>query len=89
MTLVMGISNWGVGFAIDELRLTSNQVAFAMAVLITISGLLWTGFLILNRKKFQKENRMDAIYPVDPSGFNPLPITQKKLLEKKDQEVEK
>ena len=32
---------------------------------------------------------MDAIYPVDPSGFNPLPITQKKLLEKKDQEVEK
>ena len=89
MTLVMGISNWGVGYAIDELGLTSNQVAFAMAVLITISGLLWTGFLILNPKKFQKENKTDSIYPIDPSGFNPLPITQKKLLEKKDQEVEK
>jgi len=89
MTLVMGMSNWGVGFAIDELGFTSNQIAFAMGALLTISGLIWTGFLVLNWKKFQQENRKISIYPIDPSGFNPLPITQEKTIEKKDQVLEK
>ena len=34
MTLVMGISNWGVGFAVDHLGLTSNEVDFWMAGLV-------------------------------------------------------
>ena len=89
MTLVMGISNWGVGFAIDKLGFTSNQVAFVMAALITISGIIWTVFLILNQKKFQQENRTGTICLIDPSGFNPFPIAQKKSIESKGQEVEK
>ena len=89
MTLVMGISNWGVGFAIDDLGLTSNQVAFAMAVLVTISGLFWTGFLVVIRKQLQPENLVSSVCPIDPSGFNPLPIAQEKQIEKKDQGVEK
>ena len=89
MTLVMGISNWGVGFAIDALGLTSHQVAFAMAVLVTISGLFWTGFLVVIRKQLQPENLVSSVSPIDPSGFNPLPIAQKEQIEKQDQGVEK
>ena len=89
MTLVMGISNWGVGFAIDDLGLTSHQVAFAMAVLVTISGLFWTGFLVVIRKQLQPENLVSSVCPIDPSGFNPLPIAQEEQIEKKDQGVEK
>lgn len=89
MTLVMGISNWGVGFAIDDLGLTSHQVAFAMAVLVTISGLFWTGFLVVIRKQLQPENLVSSVCPIDPSGFNPLPIAQEEQIEKQDQGVEK
>jgi len=89
MTLVMGISNWGVGFAIDELGLTYNQVAFAMAFLITISGLFWTGFLVIIRKQFRQESIAGSVCPIDPSGFNPVPMAQKEQIEKKIQRVEK
>ncbi len=89
MTLVMGISNWGVGFAIDDLGLTSHQVAFVMAVLVTISGLFWTGFLVVIRKQLQPENLVSSACPIDPSGFNPLPIAQEEQIEKQDQGVEK
>jgi len=89
MTLVMGISNWGVGFAIDGLGLTSHQVAFAMAVLVTISGLFWTGFLVVIRKQLQPEHLVSSVCPIDPSGFNPLPMAQEKQIEKQGQEVEK
>ena len=89
MTLVMGISNWGVGFAIDELGLTSNQVAFAMSVLITLSGLFWTGFLVVIRRQFQQKNFSGSVCPIDPSGFNPLPMAQEEQIEKKVQGVEK
>ena len=89
MTLVMGISNWGVGFAIDDLGLTSHQVAFAMAALVTISGLFWTGFLVVIRKQLQPENLVSSVCPIDPSGFNPLPIAQEEQIEKQDQGLEK
>ena len=89
MTLVMGISNWGVGFAIDDLGLTSHQVAFAMAALVTISGLFWTCFRVVIRKQLHPENLVSSVCPIDPSGVNPLPISQEKQIEKKDQGVEK
>lgn len=55
MTLVMGVSNWGVGFAVDHLGLTSNQVAFGMAGLVVLPGLFWTGFLVLSANNYNKE----------------------------------
>ena len=89
MTLVMGISNWGVGFAIDKLGLTSSQVALTFAVLVSISGLFWTGFLVIIRKQYRQENIAGSVCPIDPSGFNPLPITQKEQIEKNVYGVEK
>ena len=89
MTLVMGISNWGVGFAIDELGFTYSQVAFAMAFLVTISGLFWTGFLVIIRKQLRQENIASSVFPIDPSGFNPLPMAQKEEIENQVQDVEK
>ena len=86
MTLVMGISNWGVGFAVDGLGLTFNQVALWMAALVILPGLFWTGFLTFVRKKLQQGDCVGSICPIDPSGFNPLPLVHEGQIEKKVQE---
>ena len=86
MTLVMGVSNWGVGFAVDRLDLTSNQVALWMAVLVMLPGLFWTGFLTFVRKKLQQGDCMGSVCPIDPSGFNPSPLVREGQVEKKNQE---
>lgn len=85
MTLVMGISNWGVGFAIDELGLTSSQVALGMAALVTLPGLLWTGFLTFVRNQLKQGLCVGSVCPVDPSGFNPVPRVPEGLAEEKVQ----
>jgi hypothetical protein len=77
MTLVMGISNWGVGFAVDGLGMTSSQVALWMAALVILPGLFWTGFLTFVRKKLQQGDCVGSVCPIDPSGFNPLPVVSK------------
>ena len=60
-----------------------------MSVLVTISGLFWTGFLVVIRKQLQPENLVSSVCPIDPSGFNPLPMAQKEQIEKQGQGVEK
>lgn len=89
MTLVMGISNWGVGFAVDDLGMTSNEVAFWMAGLVALPGLSWTGFLTFIRKQLQQGKCAGSTCPIDPSGFNPLPLVKEDQIEKKLQSGEK
>ncbi len=89
MTLVMGISNWGVGFAVDELTLTSNEVALWMAGLVTLPGLFWTGFLTFIRKQLQQGHCVGSVCPIDPSGFNPLPMIREEQIERTLQPGEK
>ena len=86
MTLVMGVSNWGVGFAVDGLGLTSNQVALWMAFLVMLPGLFWTGFLTFVQKKLHQGDCVDSVCPIDPSGFNPSPLVREGQIEKKNQE---
>ena len=74
LTLVMGCSNWGVGYAVDGWGLEVNQIALWMAGLVAIPGLLWTGFLLFLQNKLKQGQCVDSVYPVDPSGFNPTPI---------------
>lgn len=74
LTLVMGFSNWGVGYAADGWDMNVKQIALWMAGLILIPGFLWSGFLIFLRKKLKQGQCMGSISPVDPSGFNPVPI---------------
>ncbi|MEK9628205.1 MAG: MFS transporter [Nitrospinota bacterium] len=89
MTLVMGISNWGVGFAVDQWGFTSNQVAFWMAGLVILPGLLWTGFLTFLQKKLQQGECVGSVCPIDPSGFNPVPIAGEGKMENQLQPEEK
>lgn len=86
MTLVMGISNWGVGFAVDGLGLTTNEVALWMSGLVAFPGVLWVGFLTFIRKQLQQGNCVGSVCPIDPSGFNPLPLVQEEQMENKLQE---
>ena len=74
LTLVMGFSNWGVGFAVDKLSLDVNQIALWMAGLVAIPGILWSGFLIFVQNKLKQGECVGTVCPVDPSGFNPTPI---------------
>ena len=89
MTLVMGISNWGVGFAVDNLGLTSNEVAFWMAGLVVLPGLSWAGFLTLSQKQLQQGQCKASTYHIDPSGFNPRPMVREEQIENKTQPGEK
>ena len=74
LTLVMGFSNWGVGFAVDEWNLNVSQIALWMAGLIAIPGVLWSGFLIFVQNKLKQGKCFGSVCPDDPSGFNPNPI---------------
>ena len=74
LTLVMGFSNWGVGFAVDGWNLNVSQIALWMAGLVAIPGVLWSGFLIFVQNKFKQGKCVGSVCPVDPSGFNPTPI---------------
>ena len=73
LTLVMGISNWAVGYAVDQLSLPLDTVALWMAFLFLIPGLLWWGFLLVARQRLKQGKCETSVCPVDPSGFNPVP----------------
>ena len=75
LTLVMGLSNWGVGYAVDGWDMNVNQIALWMAGLDIIPGILWSGFLVLLQNRFGQGECVGSICPVDPSGFNPNPVT--------------
>ena len=74
LTLVMGCSNWGVGYAVDGWGMNINQIALWMAGLVAIPGILWSGFLIFLQNRLKQGECVGSISPVDPSGFNPSPI---------------
>jgi len=74
LTLVMGFSNWGVGFAVDEWNLNVSQIALWMAGLVAIPGVLWSGFLIFVQNKLKQGKCVGSVCPDDRSGFNPTPI---------------
>lgn len=73
MTLVMGLSNWGAGFAIDRLGFTPNRTAFWIGAIYVVPGVLWTAFLLSARGRLKQGVCADASCPVDPTGFNPAP----------------
>ncbi|MBT3922372.1 MAG: MFS transporter [Nitrospina sp.] len=75
LTLVMGFSNFGVGYAVDGWEMNVKQIALWMAGLVLIPGLLWSGFLVFLRNRLAKGECVGSVCPVDPSGFNPIPIT--------------
>jgi MFS family permease len=51
MTLVMGMSNLGVGIAIDRFGLTPNEIMFWMGMIFFIPGILWTFFFLSVRPR--------------------------------------
>ena len=73
MTLLMGFSNWAVGYAVDGLGMTPNQIAISMGTCMVIPGLMWTGFSLCLQNRLKEENCIGTECPVDPSGFNPTP----------------
>jgi MFS family permease len=75
LTLVMGVSNWAAGYAVDHLGLSLATVIFWMAGLFAIPGVLWVGFLLFVHRRLKQGKSVGSVSPVDPSGFNPLPIS--------------
>ncbi len=67
LTLVMGLSNWSAGFAMDNLALTANETAMWMAGLFLIPGILWGGFLLFVNARFKQGECVDSVCPVEPS----------------------
>lgn len=67
LTLVMGLSNWSTGFALDTLELTTHQTGMWMAGLFVIPGVLWGGFLLFMNSKFKQGECVGSVCPVEPS----------------------
>ena len=73
LTLVMGISNGMVGFAVDKLKFSPQRVALGIAGMAVVPGILWVAFLIFLRNRFKEGKCVGTYCPVDPSGFNIAP----------------
>ena len=67
LTLVMGLSNWSTGFAMDTLDLTIHETGMWMAGLFVIPGVLWGGFLIFENSRFKQGECVGSVCPVEPS----------------------
>ena len=57
--------------------------------MVDFPGLSWTGFLAFTRKQLQQEDWAGSTCPIDPSGFNPLPMAQEEQIENELQAGEK
>ena len=67
LTLVMGLSNWSTGFAMDSLGLTTHQTGMWLAGLFVIPGVLWGGFLLFMNSGFKQGECVGSVCPVEPS----------------------
>ncbi len=67
LTLVMGLSDWWTGFAMDSLNLTTHQTGMWMAGLFVIPAVLWGGFLLFMNSGFKQGECVDSVCPVEPS----------------------
>ena len=67
LTLVMGLSNWSTGFAMDTLNLTTHQTGMWMAGLFAIPGMMWGGFLLFTNSGFKQGECVGSVCPVEPS----------------------
>ena len=67
LTLVMGLSNWSAGFAVDTLELTVHQTGMWMAGLFVVPGVLWGGFLLFVNSRFKQGECVGSVCPVEPS----------------------
>ena len=75
LTLVMGLSNWFVGFSMDSLELTAQEAALWLAGLVVIPGVLWGGFLLFVRARFKQGECVGSVCPVEPSDSKVPPTS--------------
>lgn len=73
LTLVMGFSNWAVGYGVDRIGLTPNEVSMWMAGLMLVPAVMSSAFTLSIRKRLKQEPCIGSECLVDPSGFNPTP----------------
>lgn len=66
LTLVMGLSNWWVGYAVDHLGWTLQEVTRGLAGVYALPGLMWGGFLLGLRRA--RKRAVDAVCPVEPGN---------------------
>jgi len=74
LTLVMGMSTWAIGRMVDKVGLTPNEAAQALAGWFLVPAIIWTLFTLLAPNPAPKEQPLEIVPPVDPSGFTPPPI---------------
>jgi len=73
LTLVMGLSNWGVGYAVDRLGWEAYEAAAGVAAALIIPGTLWGIFLLFSWKR--SAACVDSVCPVEPSDSKVPPTS--------------
>jgi len=74
LALVMGGSNWCVGFAIDQMGLTPNEAARWIGVSLLIPGTLWGGFLLFIHRRWNQGKTVGSVTSAEADKWN-LPPT--------------
>jgi len=72
LTLVMGLSNWWVGYTVDHIGWTLHEVSLGLGFAFVVPGLVWGGFLLFLRKA--RKRAVANVCPVNPSDSK-LPPT--------------
>ena len=74
LTLIMGASNWCVGFAIDQMGMTPNEAARWIGVLLLLPGTLWGAFLLFIQRRWDQGKTVGSVTSTEAEGWN-LPPT--------------
>ncbi len=76
LTLVMGLSNWAVGYAVEGAGLTANQAAWALAGLFALPGAGWAFFIVALPHCLKEGKCQQQPLPAPPSEITPGPAVR-------------
>ena len=71
LTLVMGGSNWCVGWVIDQMGLTPHEAARGIGLLMIVPGIFWGGFLLFVQNRLKQGKAVGSVTPEEMGGWNP------------------
>ena len=74
LTLVIGISNFIVGWSVENMGLSPQQAARGIALAFIVPGMGWSGFLVFRHRKLKRGECVGSVCPVEPSDAQ-LPPT--------------
>ena len=75
LTMVMGLSNFGVGALVETLGWDLHSTAQAIALIFLLPGIGWSAFLVFVHRRFKRGECVGTVCPVEPSDAKVPPTS--------------